>query len=159
MGMARREGTDSLQPMLSQTAASFGYQLVDVELVKEGPGRYLRIYIDKPGGITLDDCETYHRTIQAKVEHVDYDFLEVCSPGVDRPLKTEADWTRALGGEIAVRLYRAEAGAKEHVGFLRTVEKDAVVLETAAGEVRLMRKAIAQAKPVVRFEDEEEETP
>lgn len=158
--MARRDGIDSLRPMLLQLAVSLGYDLVDVELVKEGPGRYLRIYIDKPDGISLDDCETYHRAVQTKVEHVDYDFLEVCSPGVDRPLKTEADWQRALDQEISVRLFRPEQGAKEHIGFLRTAEKDAVVLETPAGSVRLMRKSIAQAKPVVRFEDdEEEETP
>ena len=76
-----------LNPMMEE----HGFELVDVELAREGASRYLRIYIDKPDGITLSDCETYHRAVAPLVERVDYDFLEVCSPGLDRPLKKQRE--------------------------------------------------------------------
>ena len=75
-------------------AARLGYEFVDMELVKTREGRYLRIYLDKPGGITLNDLESYHRKVQPimdKLDHIEYDYLEVSSPGVDRPLKRPED--------------------------------------------------------------------
>ena len=79
----------TIRPLCERLAAERGVELYDVALEKEPTGLYLRIYIDKEGGIGLDDCEGYHRAIQPKVEQYDYDFLEVCSPGIDRPVKTD----------------------------------------------------------------------
>ena len=70
-------------------AEQLGFEWVDLELVKEPAGRFLRFYVDKEGGITLDDLENYHRKILPETEDVDYDYMEVSSPGVDRPLKKE----------------------------------------------------------------------
>ena len=81
-----------------KTAAKLGYELCDAAIEKEPTGRYLRIYIDveREGGVTLDDCEKYHRAVQPYLEDFDYDFLEVCSPGIDRPLKSKRDIEKSL---------------------------------------------------------------
>jgi len=91
--MAQSDLTRVVEPACEKLARQQNVELVDVELVREGASRYLRIYIDKPDGITLNDCETYHRAVIDLVERVDYDFLEVCSPGIDRPLKNRRTLT------------------------------------------------------------------
>ena len=78
-------------------ASEMSVELVDVELVKEPTGHFLRFYIEKPDGIALNDLEAFHRRIMPLVERVEYDYMEVSSPGADRPLKTEADCERAQG--------------------------------------------------------------
>ena len=90
--MAQSDLTRVVEPACKALAEQQNVELVDVELAREGSSRYLRIYIDKPDGITLSDCETYHRAVMPLVERVDYDFLEVCSPGIDRPLKKQKDY-------------------------------------------------------------------
>ena len=83
-------------------AEQLGFEWVDLELVKEPAGRFLRFYVDKEGGITLDDLENYHRKILPETEDVDYDYMEVCSPGADRPLKKDKDFERAAGTTVEV---------------------------------------------------------
>ena len=100
--MPRREIQTAVLPICQQQADEMHFELVDAELVKEGPGRYLRIYIDRPGGITLDELEAYHRAVQPRLEKIEYDFLEVCSPGLDRPLKKDRDFARALGTKLSL---------------------------------------------------------
>jgi len=73
-------------------AVQLGYEFVDMELVNTREGRFLRFYLDKPGGITLNDLESYHRKIQPMMDYIAYDYLEVSSPGVDRPLKRPEDF-------------------------------------------------------------------
>ncbi len=85
---------------------------MDVELVKEPTGRFLRFFIDKPDGVTIEDCEIFHRRIQPMMEFVDYDYMEVSSPGADRPLKKPEDFERAAGAGVEVRLYKPEGGQK-----------------------------------------------
>ena len=89
--MPKAEGTRVVYPRCQKVADSLGFELVDVCLDKENTGKYLRIYIDRPEGMDLDSCEKYHRAIQPLVEDYDYDFLEVSSPGIDRPLKKDRD--------------------------------------------------------------------
>ena len=98
--MPKAELTTVVTPRCQALADRMNLELVDVCLDKEGAGKYLRIYIDKPEGISLDDCEAYHRAIQPQLEQYDYDFLEVSSPGVDRPLKKDRDFDRAIGSEV-----------------------------------------------------------
>ena len=107
-------------------AEKCGYELIDVELVKESTGRFLRFYIDKEGGVSLDDCESYHRRIQPLMENIDYDYMEVSSPGADRPLKTERDFERAVGQMVEVRLYRPVNGVKVFTGELAGLENGRV---------------------------------
>ena len=150
--MPKAELTAVVEPRCRRLAEEQGLELVDVCLDKEGAGKYLRIYIDKPEGVSLDDCERYHRAIQPQLESYDYDFLEVSSPGVDRPLKKDRDFERAIGQEVEVHLFRAVDGVKLITGNLADFSKDEIVLDTPAGEKRLSRKACALVKPVVDME-------
>ncbi len=150
--MPKAELTVVVEPKCQALADRLGFELVDVSLDKESSGKYLRIYIDKEAGITLDDCETYHRAIQPQLESYDYDFLEISSPGIDRPLKKDRDFERAAGSEVEVRLFKAVDGRKVIEGILIGLEGDEIVLATAEGETRIARKAAALVKPVVDME-------
>lgn len=147
--MAKGDLALTVTPLCRRLADEMAYELVDVCLDKEPQGKYLRIYLDKEAGISLDDCEAYHRRIQPKLEAYDYDFLEVSSPGVDRPLKTPRDFERAQGDEVEVRLYKPVDGQKVHQGILLGLEgKDVVIL---CGETRkqFAQKEVALVKPIV----------
>lgn len=150
--MPKAELTVVVEPKCQRLADELGFELVDVCLDKEGAGKYLRIYIDRPEGISLDDCERYHRAIQPQLESYDYDFLEVSSPGVDRPLKKDRDFERALGSEVEVKLFKAMDGQKVITGVLAGLENGEIVLDTPAGERRIPRKQAALVKPVVDME-------
>ena len=127
-----------------------------MSLDKENTGSYLRVYIDKPEGISLDDCETYHRALQPLVEDYDYDFLEVSSPGADRPLKKDRDFERAIGLEVEVHFFRPVNGAKEMTGTLCAFDKDTFTIVAAGSEVTLERKAASLILPIVDMEGVEE---
>ena len=150
--MPKAELTVVVEPKCQRLADELGFELVDVCLDKEGAGKYLRIYIDRPEGISLDDCERYHRAIQPQLESYDYDFLEVSSPGVDRPLKKDRDFERALGSEVEVKLFKAMDGQKVITGVLAGLENGEIVLDTPAGEKRIPRKQAALVNPVVDME-------
>lgn len=147
--MAKSELTAVVEPKCQRLADELGFELVDVALDKEDSGKYLRLYIDKPEGITLDDCEKYHRAIQPQLESYDYDFLEVSSPGIDRPLKKDRDFERAMGMEVELRLFKAVDGQKEFTGELVGYDKDEAVLLIAGEEKHFLRKAASLIKPVV----------
>ncbi len=154
--MAKAELTAVIGPACRSLAERLGYELVDISLDREPTGKYLRIYIDRPEGITLDDCEAYHRAALPLVENYDYDFMEVSSPGIDRPLKTDRDFERGLGTEVEVRLFQAMDGAKELTGVLTGFDADSLTIGTAGGEKRIPRKAAALVKPLVDMEGVEE---
>ena len=134
-----------------------GYEFVDVELTKEHGAAFLRIFVDKEGGMSLDDCSAFHHAIMGELEDLEYDYLEISSPGVDRPLKRDRDFERAKGETVEVKLYRAIDGVKLVQGQLLGLEGDQVVLMTEAGEMRVARKDCAYVKPVIEYEDIEEE--
>ena len=150
--MAKAELTAVIVPKCRKIAERMGFELVDVALDREPGGRYLRIYIDKPAGITLDDCEAYHKEIRPLVEDYDYDFMEVSSPGIDRPLKTDRDFERNLGAEVEVHLFRALEGTKELQGVLAGWDHGEIVLDTPEGEKRIPRKDAALIRPLVDME-------
>lgn len=153
--MAQKDVQGYVRPLALRLADEMGFEFVDAELVKEGPGRYLRIYLDKDGGFTLDDCERFHRAIQPRLEQVDYDFLEVSSPGVDRPLKTDRDLEKGLGTEVEVRLYKAVDGKKAFQGVLAAYDAEALTVRTPDGERTFPRRDTALVKPVIHFDDDE----
>ncbi len=135
-------------------AEQLGFEWVDLELVKEPAGRFLRFYVDKEGGITLDDLEAYHRRILPETENVDFDYMEVSSPGVDRPLKKERDFERAKGQLVEVRLYKPLDGAKIWQGELQGLIDGKIVIRTQAGDnMAFERKAAAVVKPVVDIDE------
>ena len=154
--MAKENRTAAIQPRCQRMADQMGFELVDVALDREPAGVFLRVYIDKPEGITLDDCEAYHRAVLPLVENFDYDYMEVSSPGIDRPLKTDRDFERNLGSEVEVRLYRPMDGNKQFQGILADYDAEALTLETAGSPLRIPRKAAALVKPVVDMEGIEE---
>lgn len=109
-----------------------GFELVDVEYVKEAGSWYLRVYIDKEGGIAVDDCEVVSREADPILDTDDcieesY-ILEVSSPGLGRPLKKDKDFARSIGEEVEVRLFRAVEGCKEYTGLLNAYDKTTVTL-------------------------------
>jgi ribosome maturation factor RimP len=145
--------------LCEKTAGQMGYELCDAAIEKEPTGRYLRIYIDKEGGITLDDCEAFHRAVQPKLEDFDYDFLEVCSPGIDGPLKTKRDVEKSLGLLVEAKLYKALDGQKAVQGLLKGMDDEKVTLAVGETTVELPRKAVSQVRlvPDLSALDEEEE--
>ena len=153
--MAKAE-VAAIEARCGKIAESMGFELVDAAIEKEPTGRYLRFYIDKPAGISLDDCEAYHKAVRSIADTVDYDFMEVSSPGIDRPLKKDRDFERSLGSEIEVKLFKPMDGAKLLTGILAGLEDGEILLETAEGMKRIPRKAAALVKPVVDMEGIEE---
>ena len=153
--MAKAE-VAAIESRCGKIAEGMGFELVDVAVEKEPTGRYLRFYIDKPEGISLDDCEAYHKAVRSIADAVDYDFMEVSSPGIDRPLKKDRDFERNLGSEIEVKLFKPMDGAKLLTGILAGLEDSEILLETPEGLKRIPRKAAALVKPVVDMEGIEE---
>ena len=153
--MAQSDLTRVVEPACEKLAKQQNVELVDVELVREGASRYLRIYIDKPDGITLSDCETYHRAVMPLVERVDYDFLEVCSPGIDRPLKKQKDYDKHVGDLVEVHLYRPIDKCKRFEGELIGLEDGQVAIMAAGGEMRFALKEISLCKPVIVITEED----
>ena len=146
----------AIEGRCAKIAEGMGFELVDVAVEKEPTGRYLRFYIDKPEGILLDDCETYHKAVRSIADSVDYDFMEVSSPGIDRPLKKDRDFERNLGSEIEIKLFKPMDGLKLLTGVLAGLENGEILLETQEGIKRIPRKAAALVKPVVDMEGIEE---
>ena len=119
-----------IQPILDR----MGFELVDVEYVKEGQEFYLRAYIDKPGGITIDDCVAVSREMNELLDELDYISgtytFEVSSPGLGRPLKKEKDYARSMGKELEIRTYKAIDKQKEFFGTLTAYDGDTVTIVT-----------------------------
>ena len=137
-------------------ANDLGLELVDVELVKEPTGRFLRFYIDREDGVTVDELEAYHRKILPLVEAVDYDYMEVSSPGADRPLKTEKDFEKAVGLPVELHTYRALNGEKRFVGDLVGLRGDSIVLRTGEDEESSFeRKDVAIVRRMLEFTEED----
>ncbi|MBN9134119.1 MAG: ribosome maturation factor RimP [Nitrosomonadales bacterium SCN 54-20] len=118
-----------LYELLEPTLAGLGYELVDLE--RSPGGKLLRVFIDKPEGVNVDDCVTVsnHLSRLLAVENVDYDRLEVSSPGLDRPLKKTADFIRFAGESVKLRLRVALQGQRNFVGILREVKDGILKLE------------------------------
>ena len=127
------------------------FELVDVEYVKEAGEYYLRVYIDKPGGINIDDCETVSRRLSDLLDREDFIkeayILEVSSPGLDRPLKKDKDFERNLGKEVELKTYKPIDKRKEFTGTLKSYDADTVTIDTGPdGEMEFNRKDIAQIR-------------
>ena len=132
------------------------FELVDVEYVKEGGTWYLRAYIDKEGGITVNDCEAVAREMNELLDAEDFIsesyIFEVSSPGLGRPLKKEKDYIRNMGKEVEIRTYRAINRSKEFYGILKEYDKDSVTIVDENEEIQTFQKSeIALIRQAVRF--------
>ena len=127
-----------------------GFELVDVEYVKEAGNYYLRVYIDKEGGITVDDCEVISRALGDKLDADDFIddsyILEVSSPGLTRPLKKEKDYAKSIGKLIDIKLYKAVEGLKEYTGVLKEYDKDNITIEVDDNLIKIERSNLAMIR-------------
>ena len=130
-----------LQPIVDDQ----GFELVDVEYVKEGGTWYLRAYVDKEGGITVDDCEAVSRPFEEALDAENLIgeayVLEVSSPGLTRPLKKEKDYVRAKGREVEIRTFSKIDGEKEHLGVLTSWDEETVNLTDEEGKEHQFAKS------------------
>ena len=143
--MSRREEYEQkAEAILTPIVESKGFELVDVEYVKEGGTWYLRAYIDKEGGITVNDCELVSREMNEILDREDYIedsyIFEVSSPGLGRPLKKEKDYARSMGKELEIRTYRAIDKKKEFYGILTDYDEKKVTIQTEEGETLTFAK-------------------
>lgn len=147
--MSKREEYEKrTEAILQPIVDAKNYELVDVEYVKEAGYWYLRAYIDKEGGIAVDDCEAVSRELGDILDKEDFIddayILEVSSPGLGRPLKKEKDFARSLGDEVEVRTYRPINRQKEFTGLLKEYDKESVTLEFEDGsDMKIARADIA----------------
>ena len=153
--MSRREEYESkTEELLEPIVSEAGFELVDVEYVKEAGSWFLRLYIDKEGGVSIDDCEAVSRPVSDILDEHDpiegsYTF-EVSSAGADRALKKPEHFAAYMGSEVEVRLYRAQEGRKDWVGALEGYSDGDVTIAAPAGSVTFLKKDVAQVRLYVR---------
>ena len=142
--MAKADYESRTEKLLDPIIREHKFELVDVEWVKEAGNYYLRAYVDKEGGITIDDCELVSRALSDLLDR--YDFisenyiLEVSSPGLDRPLKKDKDFARSIGKEVELRLFKAVDKKKEFAGVLSAFDKETVTISAEDGSEKTFRR-------------------
>ena len=141
---------NKVEELLENTINKLGYNLYDVEYVKEAKNYFLRIFIDKDDGINLDDCEKVNNAITDLLDEADLIsdqyFLEVSSPGVERIIRKEKHLNENIGNEIEVKLYKPIEGNKQIVGILKSFDNSNVVIEVLEKEISIPRKEISLMK-------------
>lgn len=132
-----------------------GFELVDVEYLKEGSDWYLRIYIDKDGGIAIDDCKSVSEEISDlldEIDPIDHTYIfEVSSPGIERPLKNERDYIKSLNKEVEVKFYKPFDGKKTLEGLLIGYTDKNVTIDINGKQFDINKEIIALIKPLIKF--------
>ncbi|MBO1306607.1 ribosome maturation factor RimP [Enterococcus sp. 669A] len=149
--------TELVMPILDEQH----FELVEVEFVKEGKNWFLRVFIDKEGGIDIEECAFVSEKLSEKLDQIDPDpipqayFLEVSSPGAERPLKKEQDYQNALGQYVHVSLYQNVDGQKQYEGHLKELDKEQLTLtvkiKTRTKNITFDRSNIAKARLAIEF--------
>ncbi|KPV40385.1 hypothetical protein AN478_06155 [Thiohalorhabdus denitrificans] len=142
-------GRDGLIDMLEPTVHAMGYELVELELVGGGGNRVLRLFIDAPSGVTLDDCAAVSEAVEEVLDAEDpisgeYS-LEISSPGVDRPLRKADDYRRFAGEQVKVKTFGPIDGQRSFTGTLVGLEEEQVIVETPEGRAAIPREQVAKA--------------
>ncbi|QZN93836.1 ribosome maturation factor RimP [Limosilactobacillus panis] len=153
--------TETVKDLVTPILDEHDFYLYDIEFVKEGKSWYLRVYIDKDGGITLEDCATVSDQLSEALDNVDPDpipqayFLEVSSPGAERPLKDEDDYKRAINQYIHVSLYQQINGQKVYEGTLTKLSDKELTLDyldkTRHRQIVIDRSKVAKARLAIKF--------
>lgn len=155
--MTKREEYEiKTEQLLTPMMEEYNFELVDVEYVKEAGNWFLRAYIDKEGGITVDDCEKVSRRLSDLLDEKDFIpdayILEVSSPGLGRQLKKDKDFKRSLGEEVEIKLYKAINKQKDFEGILTDFDQEKLVIEQADGKtVEFARADIAMVRLALDF--------
>ncbi len=130
-------------------------ELIDIEYIKEGSDYILRAYIDKPSGVTIDDCEAVSRKLSILLDEADYIpdayILEVSSPGLGRQLKKEKDFIRSIGKSVDVKLFKAINKRKEFTGILKNADDTKITIEEDGKELELNKKEISLIRLSIDF--------
>ena len=148
--------TEICEALCKGTIESMGFELCDVEYQKEYGDWVLTFYIDKPQGVTIDECEAVSRAIEPLIDEADpieqeY-VLSVSSLGIDRPLKKPRDFERAMGQELEIKLYAPKNGKKQWIGTLTAFDAESFTVETESGEaLTVQKKDCALVRPNIRF--------
>ena len=125
--------TEIVKKIADPIAKNLNLEIWDIKFVKEGPNRYLRVFIDKPSGVTLDDCEKMSRALDEPLDTHDpvpYSYcLEVCSPGIDRELSCDYHLSKYINNAIKIKLIRPVGGQKEFEGTLKSFDKNSISIE------------------------------
>ena len=142
--------TDIIEKLARPIVEELGCELWDVEFVREAGTNYLRVYVDKEGGVSISDCEAISRKLDPILDEEDpiaesYTF-EVSSAGAERALKRPSDFERFIGSYVAVRLYSPKNGKKEHLGHLKEYDNGAVVVDIAGEPVRFEKNEISNVR-------------
>lgn len=153
--MAKRKVEDIVYDIAKPIVDRHGFELVEVEYKKEGADWYLRIYLDKEDGITIDDCQSVSEVVSDLLDEadpIDHSYIfEVSSPGIDRPLKTERDYRKNTDKPVEVKLFSPLNGKKVVEGILRGYTSDKVEMEIEGKTIEIERNSIALIKPVIKF--------
>ena len=153
--MAKRDYESRTEELLTPIAEAVGVSVYDVEYVKEGSDWYLRCYIDKPDGVTIQDCETVSRALSDRLDEEDYIadayILEVSSPGLGRTLKKDKHLAKSIGQEVEIKTYKPIEKQKEFSGVLRAFDQDTVTIETQTGEIQFDRSDVALIRLALDF--------
>ncbi len=154
--MAKKGISEIVKELALPIVSEAGCELVDVEFVKEGSNWFLRLYIDKPEGVSLDDCENVSRPLNKKLDEVDpishEFFLEVSSPGLERPLKKAEDFVKAIGSIVEIKLFKAVDNTKQFEGELVSYNEDNLTIKTEDEKSHQFKlEHIAKAKKVFKF--------
>ena len=160
LSFALKEGnflkvTELVAQFAAPIVESFGCELWDVEYVREGSERFLRLYIDKDGGVDINDCEAIHRALDPVLDEKDpiaesY-YFEVCSAGLERALKRPSDFAKFMGSAITVKLYRPRNGLKEIPCILRGYEDGRVTVEAGKETITFEKSEVALVRLRVEF--------
>lgn len=154
--MSKKDVLKSVRNICESIATDLNYELVDLEYIKESGSYYLRIYVDKPGGITLDDCQTMSMAVSEKLDENDpfkeaY-YLEVSSPGLDRPLKTDKDLKRNLGKDIEIKLYKTFNDRKNYEGKLEDFNNsEIIILDEMNNNIKIPKEIVSIIKLSIKF--------
>lgn len=132
--MKRKEIEQKVTELVNNLLLGEIVELVDVEYVKEGQDYFLRVFLDKPDGVTINDCESLSRSMDGKLDEYDWIkehyYLEVSSPGLDRPLKKPSDFQRNIGKRVEIKLYQLLDDKKLYEGVLISKDGENIVIET-----------------------------
>lgn len=146
---------EKVEQLVKDPIEKLGYNLYDVEYVKEGPEYYLRIYIDKESGIDLNDCEKVSNEINEILDKADYIkeqyYLEVSSPGIERKLRKDKHLEQNISKNVEIKLFKKDnTGKKEYTGKLKAFNQEEIIIETDK-EITIERKNIAQIKTIYEW--------
>lgn len=151
--MNKKSIEESVQKMVEDVIKDTDIELVDIEYVKEGPFKYLKVYLDKPDGITVDDTADVSRALNKMLDDADLIkeqyFLEVSSPGIERPFKTDADYQKNIGKKVEAKFFKPIDGKKSVNGILMEKDENKVIIKSNDENIKIELKDISKINIVI----------